>query len=212
MERVLHGEHIRLRPLRREDLPLRLEMVNDAEVQELWVGVPADKNTMEDMETWYYLLSQGPPSEQWAIETEDGRYAGDIDFHSIDEVRREAWFSPMIGDKRLHDRESRRDILVTFIRYALEEKGMRRLSIQIADSDQEGVRLLQELGFKIVDRAELDILEGIDELTMELDADAFTAVADEESSAGKDGKGPNERAVVVFQGVRRAGRRARPTR
>ncbi len=50
---------------------------------------------------------------------------------------------------------------------------MRRLSIQIADSDEEGVRLLQELGFKIVDRAELDILEGIDELTMELDADAF---------------------------------------
>lgn len=175
MERVLHGERIRLRPLRREDLPLRLEMVNDADVQELWVGVPADKNTMEDMETWYYLLSQGPPSEQWAIETEDGRYAGDIDFHSIDEVRREAWFSPMIGDKRLHDREFRRDILVTFIRYALEEKGMRRLSIQIADSDQEGVRLLQELGFEIVDRAELDILEGIDELTMELDADAFTA-------------------------------------
>lgn len=175
MERVLHGERIRLRPLRREDLPLRLEMVNDADVQELWVGVPADKNTMEDMETWYYLLSQGPPSEQWAIETEDGRYAGDIDFHSIDEVRREAWFSPMIGDKRLHDREFRRDILVTFIRYALEEKGMRRLSIQIADSDQEGVRLLQELGFEIVDRAELDILEGIDELTMELDADAFMA-------------------------------------
>lgn len=175
MERVLHGERIRLRPLRREDLPLRLEMVNDADVQELWVGVPADKNTMEDMETWFYLLSQGPPSEQWAIETEDGRYAGDIDFHSIDEVRREAWFSPMIGDKRLHDREFRRDILVTFIRYALEEKGMRRLSIQIADSDQEGVRLLQELGFEIVDRAELDILEGIDELTMELDADAFTA-------------------------------------
>lgn len=175
MERVLHGERIRLRPLRREDLPLRLEMVNDADVQELWVGVPADKNTMEDMETWFYLLSQGPPSEQWAIETEDGRYAGDIDFHSIDEVRREAWFSPMIGEKRLHDREFRRDILVTFIRYALEEKGMRRLSIQIADNDQEGVRLLQELGFEIVDRAELDILEGIDELTMELDAGAFTA-------------------------------------
>jgi len=150
-------------------------MVNDPEVQELWVGVPADKNTMEDMETWFYLLTQGPPSEQWAIETEDGRYAGDIDFHSIDEARREAWFSPMIGDKRLFDVEYRRDILVTFIRYALEERGMRRLSIQIADSDEDGVRLLQELGFKIVDRAELDILEGIDELTMELEADAFSA-------------------------------------
>lgn len=174
MARVLQGERIRLRPLRKEDLPLRLEMVNDAAVQELWIGVPADKNTLDDMESWFYLLSQGPPSEQWAIEAEDGRYAGDIDFHSIDEVRREAWFSPMIGDKRLHDIEYRRDILVTFIRYALEEKGLRRLSIQIADNDKEGVRLLKELGFKVVDRAEFDILEGIDELTMELDADNFT--------------------------------------
>ena len=97
-------------------------MVNDPEVQELWVGVPAHKNTMEDMETWFYLLTQGPPSEQWAIETEDGRYAGDIDFHSIDEARREAWFTPMIGDKRCLIRRYRRDIFVTFFRYALEEK------------------------------------------------------------------------------------------
>ncbi len=174
MERLLLGENIRLRPLRKDDLPLRLDMINDPEVQQLWVGVPADKNTMDDMDMWFYLLSQGPPSEQWAIETEDGRYAGDIDFHSIDEVRREAWFTPMIGDKRLFDERHRHDIFVTFLRYALHEKQMRRMFIQIADSDEQGVRLLQQLGFRIIDRAPFDILEGVDELTMQLDAEHFS--------------------------------------
>src|SRR5690554_3214175 len=175
MERVLQGRRVRLRPLRKEDLPRRLEMINDPQVQELWIGVPADKNTLDDVEMWWYLLQEGPPSEQWAIETEDGRYVGDIDFHSIDEARKEAWFTPMFGEKSLFDEEYRRDILETFLRYAIEEKGMRRLSIQIADSDEVGVRLLQELGFRIVDRMEFDILEGVDELTMELDAEDFTA-------------------------------------
>src|SRR5690606_20548371 len=42
MERVLQGRRVRLRPLRKEDLPRRLEMINDPQVQELWIGVPAD--------------------------------------------------------------------------------------------------------------------------------------------------------------------------
>lgn len=174
MERVLRGEKIRLRPLRRDDLPRRLEMVNDPEVQRLWVGVPADKNTLEDMETWFYLVSQGPPSEQWAIETADGRYVGDIDFHSIDDVRREGWFSLMIGDRELFGEEWRQDILVTFLRYALDQRGMRRMWIQIADSDAVGVRVLEQLGFRVVDRALLDMFEGVEELTMELDAAGFS--------------------------------------
>lgn len=174
MERVLHGKKIRLRPLRKDDLPRRLEMVNDPEVQKLWVGVPADKNTLDDMEMWFYLVRQGPPSEQWAIETLDGEYVGDIDFHSIDEARREAWFTVMLGDQRLFAEPWRRDILVTFLRYAFNARGMRRMSIQIADSDEVGVRLLEELGFRVVDRAEFDIFEGVHELTMELDADRFS--------------------------------------
>ncbi|MFO7265341.1 MAG: GNAT family N-acetyltransferase [Limnochordales bacterium] len=174
MERVLRGENIRLRPLRREDLPRRLEMVNDPEVQRLWVGVPADQNTLEDLEMWFYLVSQGPPSEQWAIETADGRYVGDIDFHSIDEVQGEAWFSVLIGERELFGEAFRRDVYVTFLRYAFGQRGLRRLRIQIADSDEVGVRVLEQLGFCVVDRAPFDIFEGVDELTMELDAERFS--------------------------------------
>src|SRR5690606_6284079 len=54
MERVLQGRRVRLRPLRKEDLPRRLEMINDPQVQELWIGVPADKNTLDDVEMWWY--------------------------------------------------------------------------------------------------------------------------------------------------------------
>lgn len=173
-EKTIDGDGFRLRPLRRADLARRLEMTNDAEVQQLWVGVPADKNDMDDMESWFYLLSQGPPSEQWAVEDEAGAFIGDIDFHSIDTERREGWFTPMIGDKRYWDDDSRLRVLTTFLRYALMDKGLRKLSIQIADTDADGVRLLQRLGFRVVERVQFDYLEGVDELTMELDADDFT--------------------------------------
>lgn len=171
---LLRGEHFRLRPLTKDDMPARLEMVNNPDVQTLWVGVPADKNTLEDMESWYWMLSQGPPSEQWAIETKDGRYVGDIDLHSLDEGRKEAWFTPMWGDPVCHPAEARRDILGPFIRYVFNEKGMERLSIQIADSDPVGVALLQQLGFTVVDRVQFDFLENVDELTMQLEAADFS--------------------------------------
>lgn len=171
---MLDGKKFRLRPLTKDDMPARLEMVNNPDVQTLWVGVPADRNTLEDMESWFWMLGQGPVSEQWAIETLDGRYVGDIDLHSVDEVRQEAWFTPMWGDPVCRPAEARRDILTTFIRYTFQKKGVQRLSIQIADSDPDGVELLQQLGFEIVERVQFDFLEDVDELTMQLDAADFT--------------------------------------
>lgn len=167
---VLESEQFRLRPLTKEDLPARLEMVNNPDVQTLWVGVPADRNTMEDMESWFWLVQQGPASEQWAIETKAGRYVGDIDLHSLDTVRKEAWFTPMWGDPVCHPAPARREILRTFIEYVFAEKDVQRLSIQIADSDPVGVALLQELGFKVVDQSQLDYLEDVNELMMQLEA------------------------------------------
>ena len=92
------------------------------------MGVPADKNTLDDVEMWFwYLLQEGPPSEQWAIETEDGRYVGDIDFHSIDEAAKRRGLRPMFGEKSLFDdRNTAGTFCETFLRYAIEEKGMRR--------------------------------------------------------------------------------------
>lgn len=170
---MLQGKQFRLRPLTMEDMPARLEMINDEEAQTLWIGVPADKNTLEDMQSWFWMLGEGPASEQWAVETGDGRYVGDIDLHSIDGVRKEAWFTPMWGDPICRTEEARQDILTTFLRYVFDEKDVERLSIQIADSDPVGVDLLQKLGFDVVDKVEFDFLEQINELTMQLDKTNF---------------------------------------
>ena len=172
-EHRILGRGVRLRPLRREDLPKRLDMINDPEVQRLWIGVPADQNTLEDLEIWFYLVNQDPYSEQWAIEAPDGRYIGDIDLYSINQARKEAAMSVMLGDKAYWPADARRDILVTALRYALEDKGLRRITMEVPDSDREGLQLLQELGFRVVDEYELDIFEGVNELTLELLAENF---------------------------------------
>jgi len=171
-QRIL-GRAVRERQMRREDLTKRLDMINDPEVQRLWIGVPADQNTLEDLEIWFYLVNQDPYSEQWAIEAPDGRYIGDIDLHSINMARKEAAMSIMLGDKAYWPADARRDILVTVLRYALEDKGLRRITMEVPDTDREGLQLLQELGFRVIDEYELDIFEGVNELTLELLAENF---------------------------------------
>ncbi len=173
-EGEITGRGCRLRPLRRDDLPRRLEMINDPDVQRLWHGVPGDPNTLEDLQVWYHMVKEDPYSEQWAIETPDGRYVGDVDLHSIDRVRREAALSVMLGDKACWAGEFRRDVLVTTLRYALEDKGLQRITMEVPGNDEVGLRLLQELGFRIIDRIELDFIEGIEELTLALDAPDFS--------------------------------------
>jgi len=170
---VIVGRRCRLRPLRREDLPRRLEMINDPDVQRLWIGVPADLNDLEALETWFYMLSQDPYSEQWAIETPDGRYVGDIDLHSIDRLRQEAALSVLLGDPAYLTPYARRDVLVTALRYALEDTGLHRITMELPDNDSDGGRLQEDLGCRVVDEYELDIFEGVSELTMELQAQDF---------------------------------------
>ena len=81
--------------------------------------------------------------------------------------------SVMLGDKAYWPAGARRDILVTALRYALEGKGLRRITMEVPDSDRDGLELLQELGFRIVDEYELDMFEGVNELTLELLAENF---------------------------------------
>src|SRR5690606_2926812 len=121
-----------LRPLRQEDLAERLKMVNNREVQKLYIGVPADQNTEFDMENWFHSLNEDPYSEQWGIETKDGKYIGDIDLHSINVIKGEAWFSPMVGDLAFMETPSyRREAIWLIAEYAFREHGIERLRIDL---------------------------------------------------------------------------------
>ena len=172
--KILYGRYVLLRPLTRDDLEQRLQWVNDPEVQRAWVGVTTAPNAPEDMRAWFHLVSEDPLSEQWAIELQSGGgYAGDIDLHSIDPVRKEAWINPLLGAPEVRQRPVRRDVFATIARYAFDDKQLESLWAQIPSTDPETIAVLQELGFEQVEETLFDFIEGVHELTLVLRRNAF---------------------------------------
>jgi len=170
----LTGQFVDLRPLAESDLPERLEMINDPKVQELYIGTLADKNTMFDLENWYHALKEDPFSEQWAIETKDGKYIGDIDLHSVNVIKGEAWISPMIG--RLEFTESpayRREAIQLITEYAFRHHGIEKLQIDLPSTDKQGLEILRELGFEVVEESEFDFIHEVQTVTLAVKPETF---------------------------------------
>lgn len=163
----LTGQFVDLRPLCEDDLEERLEMVNNREVQKLYIGAPADQNTKFDLENWFYSLQEDPFSEQWAIETKDGKYIGDIDLHSIHVIRGEAWISPMVGDMDLVENPAyRREAVELITAYAFNHLEIETVQIDIPSTDRQGIETLKELGFTINEETDFDFIHDVQTVTL----------------------------------------------
>lgn len=170
----LAGEFVDLRPLAESDLDRRLEMVNDREVQKLHIGVTADTNTKFDMESWFYALQEDAFSEQWAIEAKDGKYIGDIDLHSINVIKGEAWISPMIGDLEFTISPAyRREAIELITEYAFTKHGITKLLIDIPSTDRQGLEILNELGFVVIEETEFDFIHDVQTITLAVTPETF---------------------------------------
>lgn len=170
----LDGKFVDLRPLLESDLDRRLEMVNDREVQKLYIGVAADTNTKFDMESWFYALQEDAFSEQWAIETKDGKYIGDIDLHSINVIKGEAWISPMIGDLEFTLTPAyRREAIELIAEYAFASHGIEKLLIDIPSTDRQCLEILDELGFVIIEESQFDFIHDVQTVTLAVTPTTF---------------------------------------
>lgn len=170
----LIGDFVDLRPLAEDDLDARLAMVNNPDVQRLYIGTPADQNTAFDMESWFHALKEDPFSEQWAIETKDGKYIGDIDFHSINVIKGEAWISPMIGDLSFTEPPAyRREAIELIAIHAFETHGIERLQIDAPSTDKQGIEILKELGFVVTEETQFDFIHDVDTVTLMVTPDTL---------------------------------------
>ncbi|MGE5482037.1 MAG: GNAT family N-acetyltransferase [Bacteroidota bacterium] len=172
-DKELQGERVKLRPLRKEDLPARLAMNNDPEVQRVTVGDEVgEDSSLVDMQGWFDTLAADRHSEQWAVEAEDGTYIGDIDLHSIGMQPagqpRQAWLNPFFGHKDYWNQGLERQALAALIAHARDDLGIEKLSLEIMESDRALLEAVQELGFHLEERVE-GAVNGKDVLTFSLD-------------------------------------------
>ncbi len=174
---ALQGRRTRLRLLGEKDLPARLAMTNDPAVQLETVGMAVGERTPYDIRSWFAALSADPNSRQIAIEDESGRYIGDLDLHSFDPSRGEAWVEVLLGDPALRARgeaeaaDCLADALGTLLTFAFGPLGLQKVLAEVLSTNPVARRALSALGFREV--GQIDHLNGVISHILELTDSEF---------------------------------------
>lgn len=175
---ALPGRGVRLRPFQEADLPARLRMTNDPDVQLQTVGMTVGERTPYDIRSWFKALSQDPTARLIAIEDGQGRYLGDLDLHSVDLRRGEAWVEALLGDPELRARgpdpcrACLQDALTALVGFAFRELGIRRVLAEVLSTNPAGLEAHRALGFAEV--GQIDHMNGVISHVLELTPERFT--------------------------------------
>jgi aminoglycoside 6'-N-acetyltransferase len=137
----VHGERVRLRPLRPEDVPALAVAGAEPEVARWWPGI-----TEEEL----LAKAQGRDDvEAFAVEHE-GELAGLIQFwEEPDPEFRHATIDLFVAPQ-FHGRGLGRDAVRTLARWLVTERGHHRLTIDPALENERAIRCYEAAGFKRV--------------------------------------------------------------
>lgn len=146
---MLTGKKVRLRAYRREDLPLALEFINDAEVKtNLVVGVPFPLKPEEE-EKWYESISAAKPeSYSFAIETlDEPRYIGGCGLNKVDWKNRVAQVGIFIGLELFRGQGYGTDAMNLLLRFIFDQMNMNKVKLEVFSFNARAIKSYEKCGF-----------------------------------------------------------------
>jgi len=146
---MIVGEKVRLRPIKRDDLPRFVEWFGDPEVRRhLALYLPF---SLAQEERWFENL-QGRLERQedvlLAIETAEGVHIGNIGLHSINWKDRNAELGIAIGEKAYWDQGCGSDAIRTLLGLAFREVNLHRVFLRVDADNGRGIRCYEKAGFQ----------------------------------------------------------------
>jgi len=148
----LYAKRIRLRAAEKEDIPIFLRWVNDAEVAENLLFVTPMSRYEE--EQWYDSMMKKPASEHiFVIEvknlTPDQHYGpvGTCQFHDVSWRNRSAEVGIMIGEKNLWDQGYGTETMGLLLKHGFETLNLHRIWLQVFAKNKRGIRAYEKAGF-----------------------------------------------------------------
>jgi RimJ/RimL family protein N-acetyltransferase len=144
-ECILEGEKVRLRPVQERDLPHFVEWLADSDVRR-WLAEMDSPPTLEDEYEWYDRKRLDPDNVMWAIETLDGRLAGNVELR-LQPRRRKAELGISIHDKSLWGQGLGTDTVRLVLGYAFEEIGLNRVELTTDEGNARALRCYEKCGF-----------------------------------------------------------------
>jgi len=145
---MLRGEKVKLRAVRRDDLPRLLDFYNDVEVELAGGGDPPRPTTLERLQRDFDREAAEPPRDKtdFAIEA-DGNLIGHCGLFHIDETARHCELGISIGDKDYWGRGYGREAVSLLLDYAFRLRNLRRVWLEVHASNERAIRAYRSCGF-----------------------------------------------------------------
>jgi RimJ/RimL family protein N-acetyltransferase len=146
---MLVGTQVRLRPIRRDDLPQLRAWFDDPELMRHW-GRPAPLVPDDAFESDLRgRFSRFDDAGYLMIEHPDGRAIGRIDFEQLEMRSRSAEVMILIGDRAVQGQGYGTDAMVTLLRYLFHQRNLHRVSLTVFSWNARAVRSYEKVGFVV---------------------------------------------------------------
>jgi RimJ/RimL family protein N-acetyltransferase len=147
---MITGKRVRLRAIRKEDLPQFVAWLNDPEViRNLTIYAPM---SLEQEEQWYReTLAQPIDAQPLGIEIKTGQawnLIGNIGFLNIDQRVHSAEIGIFIGDKSTWDKGYGTEAMQLMLAYGFNTLNLNRIYLRVYETNPRGIRCYEKAGFQ----------------------------------------------------------------
>lgn len=144
---LLVGAQTRLRPFEKEDIPLKVKWINDADVhQELHYEVPL---SLSRTERWYANAVMDQTRRDFIIESHEGRPVGLTGLLDIHRINRTAEVFVTIGEKDWWGKGIGTEVESLMCEWGFEVLDLYKITGGIRTTNIACIKMSQKIGFQV---------------------------------------------------------------
>ena len=135
----MKGRKVEIRGIRKEDLPLLLDMINDPVINSMTVG-ESKKVSMQEQEAWFERYLQSGANNRFIIENKNDGAVGT--------VNRSCGLAIKLSEGRISSPGVGIDAFMVMLRYCFEDLKMHRVTANAIDYNKASLNLQSRCGMK----------------------------------------------------------------
>jgi RimJ/RimL family protein N-acetyltransferase len=175
---VIVSEHLHLRPIRQDDLPVLRAWFDNPATMRFW-GRPMPLATADQFEADLAgRFRRFDEAGYFLIELLDGTPIGRIEYERLDSRARSAEVMILIGEEEARGKGYGTEAMVTLLRYLFHQRNLHRVGLTVIAWNERAIRSYEKVGFVVEGRLRDDLYfdgQYHDQVVMSILRDEFDA-------------------------------------
>jgi RimJ/RimL family protein N-acetyltransferase len=154
---MILGERVRLRPIRRSDLPILRSWFDDPETMRFWgqpMPIVVEDQFEADLAGRFRDFDE---AGYFMVERLEGTPIGRIEFERLDPQARSAETMILIGAADARGQGYGSDAMVALLRYLFHQRNLHRVALSVIAWNERAVRSYEKVGFLVEGRLRDDL-------------------------------------------------------